>query len=682
MKKRICPTWLRQGVRCVSSHEPLSFIRRRGGAGVNVEEMREREYSEETVKRLAERGLDMIVVHGYKGLGLEFEKQELERTRRVAEACRKHGLKLGTYCQIASIFPETFFRDYPQGRDWIQRDFRGEPYYYNTQTFRVFPCYRNREYREYYKGVIRYLVEDIGTNFLHFDNLLESIEPHSCHCPHCRAAFTAFLRRRYGGDDEAAQRRRVERFGFDCLDVIEPPVYSAWQHPGEMEIINDPVVQEWTWFRCETIADFMGEMSAYATHLNSEVGVEANVGYFPGPNRIRSCATFVPWFASSLDLVFNEDPQGLPRITADGVVATNVRAFKIARGQGIGCLGGGNREGRDGLQMTAAERLAFSPDFSWWMGSPAAFAHDDRLEFPYVEFYRANRDLYHETDVIADVTLLRSFPTLANNSHVPNLMACVAEQSLIEARIPWTAVSDEVLDDLGSVRVLLMPQVECVSETAAERLMAFVRAGGSLVMTGDTGCFDEWRRPRPQPVLAGLLGESVWPKRAHKCKVGQGRAVYLPRIALRTPDHLPAAHPWYAPIDTRYWKPAKNHRALIAALRWAAGGQFSAEVSAPTGVLCEFVRQGEARRPIIHFVNLRKNTARNVTVSLSGGLAAGARGVEVRGPDLRRPRTIRIAGTAARANFQVPAFKRYLAAVILPERPERQRADRTSAQSP
>ena len=224
MFRRQLPEWLRQGVRCVSAHEPVSFLRRRGGGPVNDEEGIERQYSEETIRGLAARGVDMAVYHGYKGLGLEFEKQELERTRRAAALCRQHGLKVGLYCQVATIFPETFFRCYPQGRDWIQRGHDGQPYYYNTQTFRVFPCFRNRDYLEYYKEVVRFLLQDIGANFLHFDNLVESVEPHSCHCPHCRRAFTAFLYRRYGGD--AHRALRVQRFGFDDLDALEPPVYS------------------------------------------------------------------------------------------------------------------------------------------------------------------------------------------------------------------------------------------------------------------------------------------------------------------------------------------------------------------------------------------------------------------------------------------------------------------------
>lgn len=660
---------MRRGVRCVSSHESLAFIRRRGGGAVNAEEMQDLNYGEETVKLLAERGLDMIVVHGYKGMGLEFEKQELERTRRTAAACRKHGLKLATYCQVASIFPETFFKDYPEGRDWIARDFRGEPFFYGSeQTYRVYPCLRTPGFREYYKTVVRYLIENIGTDFLHFDNLLECVEPHSCHCENCRSAFTAFLHRRYGDDDEASRRSRIERFGFDDLDVIEPPLYTGSKHPGTYEEISNPVLQEWTWFRCETTADFMAEMSAYAKELNPNVGIEANVGYFPGRNRMRNVATHVPWLAPSLDIIFNEDPQRLPRITKDGVVATSIRAFKIARGQGIGCFGGGNATDNDGREMAAAERMAFSTDFHWWIyASPSSLARDNRPELRYVQFHRENRDLFHETELIADVTLMRSFPTLINNSHMPNLIACVVEQDLIEARIPWVTVSDEVLDDFKGVRVLLLPEVECVSEWMAERLMEFVRGGGGLVMTGNTARYDEWRRTRPQPIPARLLGEDDWPKRTRRWNVGKGRAVYIPEVVLQTPDHLPPlTDVYYPPIDIRYWKPARNHRRLIDALRWAAGGEFSAQVIAPKGVCCEFVRQGKERRLIIHFVNLRKKPAPNVLAELSRELVGSARYVEFRGPSMKKTKTVKLIAKGHRRTFHVPAFKRYLVAVLLP----------------
>lgn len=658
------PAWLRRGVRCGSSHEPLAFLRRRGGFTTDLEATHAWNYSEETVRGLAERGIEMIVVHGYKGMGLEFEKRELEQyTRRTAEACRKYGVRLGTYCQVASIFPETFFKDYPQGREWVVRDYRGEPHYYGNQTFRVYPCLRTPGFREYYKTVVRYLVEDIGADFLHFDNLLESLEPHSCHCPNCRAAFTDFLRRRYGGDEFA--RKRVERFGFDDLDVIEPPVFSDWQHPGAIEIVENPVMQEWMWFRCETTADFIAAISAFVRGLDPDVGVEANVGYFPAPNRIRGCATFAAWLAPSLDIIFNEDPQRLPRITDDGVVATNIRAFKIARGQRIGCFGGGAYAGQEGLERTAAERLAFAPDFSWWMGSPASLAHDDLPHLKYLDFYRKNAELYHDVDVIADVTLLRSFPSLANSIHEVNLLACVAEQGLIEARIPWVTVSDEALDDLSGVRVLFLPGVECVSEWMASSVLAFVRDGGALVATGDTSRFDEWRRKRPAALLAEMLGEADWPKRSRRWKLGKGRVAYLPEIELRTPVHLPPLGiPALMPVDPRYWKLARNHAQIVRALRWAAGGEFSVEVDAPKGVCCEFTRQEEAGRTLIHFVNLRDRPARNVAVRLPKALRRAARRVEFLGPDLRKPRSAKVADDDPA--FRAPPVERYLVAVITP----------------
>ncbi|HRU07214.1 MAG TPA: hypothetical protein P5137_15720, partial [Candidatus Brocadiia bacterium] len=614
-----------------------------------------------TIRGLAARGVDMLVLHGYKGLGLEFEKQELDRTRRAAALCRQHGLKVGLYCQVATLFPETFFRCYPQGRDWIQRGHDGQPCYYNTQTFRVFPCFRNRGYLEYYKEVVRFLLQDIGANFLHFDNLVESVEPHSCHCSHCRRAFTAFLYRRYGGD--AHRALRVQRFGFDDLDALEPPVYSPWLHPRDAEIINDPLQQEWNWFRCETIADFITEVSAFAASLNPQAGVEANVGYFPGPNRIRASCTFVPWFAHAVDLVFNEDPNGLPRVTEDGVVATNIRAFKIARGQGIGCFGGGARSTPEDIERTAAERLAFSPDFSWWMGSPAAIASEEgRPELPYLDFYRANRGLYHDAQVISCVALLRSFPTLANNAFRPNLIACVLEQSLIESRIPWTCVADSALHEFPGFRILVMPEVECVGEPTAERIAAFVNNGGGLLLTGDTSRFDEWRRPWPQPVLARLFGLKDWPAKTQMWEHGFGRVAYIPDVRLRAPAPIPAKGGPGFTVPPDLWRAPANHREIVQALLWTARGRFSVQAAAPRGVCCEYTRQ--TGRVIVHFANFRDKPIPRAFIRFARSLSGDAHTIRFLSPELPEPVTRPLNVKPSSSSVQTPPFRRYLAAVL------------------
>ena len=89
------------------------------------------------------------------------------------------------------------------------------------------------------------------------------------------------------------------------------------------------------------------------------------------------------------------------------------------------------------------------------------------------------------------------------------------------------------------------------------------------------------------------------------------------------------------------------------------------EVNAPKGVCCEFTRHEETGRTLVHFVNLRKRPARDVSVRLCKELAQGARRVEFLGPHLNKAKRGKVSGGAK--GFDVPAIEKYLVAVI--ERP-------------
>jgi beta-galactosidase GanA len=79
------------------------------------------------------------------------------------------------------------------------------------------------------------------------------------------------------------------------------------------------------------------------------------------------------------------------------------------------------------------------------------------------------------------------------------------EQVLIQSRIPFHLIFDEPLPDLSRLKVLLMPDCECLSDEQLSKIRKFVENGGGIVVTDQTGLFDEWYRPRVEPGLKGLV---------------------------------------------------------------------------------------------------------------------------------------------------------------------------------
>jgi hypothetical protein len=81
-------------------------------------------------------------------------------------------------------------------------------------------------------------------------------------------------------------------------------------------------------------------------------------------------------------------------------------------------------------------------------------------------------------------------------------------QALVESRVPFEMVHDRLLDPerLRAFKLLVLPNIACLSEAQCEQLRAFVTNGGGLVATYETSLYDQSGVPREQFGLADLFG--------------------------------------------------------------------------------------------------------------------------------------------------------------------------------
>ena len=181
---------------------------RRGGQHLNAYQHYQKAQSEDLIGRLKEQGIEVFHTHLYKGFGMAAEKPEMEEAKRVAELAHRYGLKVDSYIQWNTMMYETFFAEEPRAKDWIQRDALGKPIllvYGYQQSYRYRPCFANQEYLDYLKKIVRYAVEEVKTDFIHFDNFDLNPEPDSCHCQTCVRRFREFLKAKYpAGKEERA----------------------------------------------------------------------------------------------------------------------------------------------------------------------------------------------------------------------------------------------------------------------------------------------------------------------------------------------------------------------------------------------------------------------------------------------------------------------------------------------
>ena len=417
-------SWIEDGlIDAGGLHEPLLFVTRCGGQRLDARQIYEHQQSEDVIRRLKGQGVEVFHTHFYKGFGMAAEKSEMEDTVRTAAIVHRLGMKIDTYIQWSSMMYETFFAEEPQAQEWIQRDAFGQPimlWYGYQQSFRYIPCFSNQQYLDYLKKVVSYALEEVKTDFIHFDNFGLTAEPYSCHCNHCKDGFRNRLRTKY-----APQQRR-ERFGFDNVDYVNPPLWNNQNRPEQLDIISDPVFQEWIDYRCQTMTDALGQMVTLIHTVNPEVAIEINCGGITGDNTPWTRGTD-PFRLLNLTQVFWDEADQTPTYLPDGSLTTTIRTYKVARAYQNVAL-------TNTVSETAiAECLAFNQTIGFAGVDPLSPAM-----LKYIAFYRKQRELFVGTRDVATAAVLRSYPSITYHHSGAGLCAILAEQALIQARLPFT----------------------------------------------------------------------------------------------------------------------------------------------------------------------------------------------------------------------------------------------------
>jgi hypothetical protein len=658
------PKWLENGlIDAGGSHEPYIFVVRRGGQSRNARQQYEQQQSEALLKKLKDQGIEVFHTHLYKGFGMKAEMPEMEDAKRVAAMAHSMGLKVDSYIQWNTLMYETFFAEEPRAKDWVQRDESGKPImllYGYQQSFRYRPCFANQEYLDYLKKIVRYAVEEVKTDFIHFDNFDLNPEPDSCHDGTCVRGFREFLKKKY----TPAQRK--ERFGFENVDFVNPPSWNKQNPPEKMEIIFDPAIQEWVDYRCQVMSDALRQMSAYAKSLNPEVAIEVNPHGITGENRAWDAGLDHTRFLKWTDVFWTEE-ENVPGYVADGRLVSKIRSYKLARTFNNILL-----TYISDSPLAMAECLAFNQTIGFAGVDPIP---PDMLK--YTAFYRKHRDLFVGAKDAGNVAVFRSYPSITYHNARTQLSAVLTEQALIQAKIPFDLIFDEHLKDLSKYKTVILPDSECLSDAQVAAIRKYVEGGGGVVALERTGLYDEWRRLRTEPALRGLVDtqnpaadyeETVGaPPPAgtpSRKEVGSGRVVYIPEMVFD--GQMPERAPNFA-IDNRYWKRPRNWEELAAGVRWASKGSVPVMIEGPEYLVANLVAQPEKHRVLVHLVNYGVATAPSISAKVSFRLPQGqtAKQVQMISPDTDKPMILATdaSSQAGTVTFSAPV-KTYSIAVV------------------
>ena len=655
------PAWLHEmPLVIVSNHDSMPiFQRRKGGNPAWQEDDYEKEHTEEAIEKLKELGVTLVIIHFYKGFGLQAEREHMEKAKQLAAIVKKHGLRLGVYVGSTIAF-ETFLPENPEAEEWFVPDFLGRPVFYDDQTFRKRVYFMHPGYRDYIRRVLRIAEEEFHADLIHFDNTSMQAEPAIFQHPLAIEQFRDFLRRKYTPEG------LTKRFGFPDVRYVIPPRYDR-----PLSSINDPLFQEWADFRCETLSNYYAEMEDLLRHLNPAVAVETNPhSGISGRNTIWEQGVDYPRLLSHMDAVWTEEGD-TAGVTAEGILVSKIRTLKMTNTLHNTLFVGTGGEGGSTLQM--AEALAFGRQCLGDVGGVLAGYDLPDDQRKYIKFFHQNFEHYRDVENIADVAVLHSFASMGFNNDGPAVSTMLFEQALIQGKVPFDIIFDANLKDLSKYRVLVLADQECLNDEKLDQIRSFVREGGGLVATEGTSLYNEWRQRRRDFGLEDLLKVSAPPWHdAHtpedlskiapvQSQAGRGRVVYLPEIKPSI------AKPPAARMTSEYWKLPVNSRQLIDAVRWAAGGQLSLETNAPESVAAELMEGRKGKELLVHLLNYnvaKTPWVKGIEVSLLLPQTKSSSTVVLLSPDEENSQRVPSTLKNGRFTFTVPRLKTYTLATV------------------
>jgi hypothetical protein len=634
------------------THEPLNFLLRRGDH-FDDEPQRYAEMGDPTnLQRMADAGVRYAMIYFYKGFGLEYEKPSMEQSKRIADQLHKLGIKVGLYVG-GTMFTETLYHEIPKAKNWEQRNQDNHWVPYGQQTWRHYACPNEPAYRDYIKRVLKIGVEDLHADQIVFDNIMLQPEPDSCRNPQCIKAFHDYLRKKY--PTRAAVMRR---FGLPNVDWIKVNEWDTPDQPDQLAFLNDPVLQEWVRFRCESLANYADDLSEYVKSLNPNVSVLMNIKGVYSWNRYWANAVYHPLFAGHVDVLSFDTGGYDARLDAKtGALVSQIRSYKMARLIGASC------DAPIGDELLAAQHMAFGYEtpVAGYAGAPWMDARTATTNI--LAFFRFYHDRYYtHTTNVADVAILRNWPSMAYSINATYVPATLMEQVLIQYKIPFDLLFDEEFTNLERYQAVVLAGQECVSDAQVKQLLDYVHRGGTLVITDNTGQYNEWREQRHKNPFLSARNE------------GRGRIVYIPQIkpadvlakTADAQDAEPGAVSQHTPrLSPAQWVLPKNHKEIFDAIVTNVSGGLSLVSGAPLTTVAELYVRPETHETIVHFVNFdRKHSLSPFAVTVKKQFAGPVKAVKVFSPDTDDPVSLQFQDVGGKITFTAPSMRIYSMIVI------------------
>lgn len=478
------------------AHEPYSMYRRMGKrstGGLEGSAVWLRNWFDwwdvkapETMQKI---GLNALHARFYKGMGWAEEKKDFPNVKRFVANCHANGVTALAYVQFSTIYHEPMSVEVENLSDWIQVDEHGEKRLWNGVYFRWMPCVTCEAWQSYIEKILAIALDEGDFDGIMFDNVF--VAP--CYCSRCERMFSEHI---------AALPDCAERFGFSSVRGIRQP------RPTSRTDVKDPVYQEWLRWRVESVNRVMARFRHKIKSLKASAIVAANAEPFRGANNAAEYSIEMVSLGEQLDLFMMQSDNfpGFDKKT--GVVSNRVRDLKLAAelGKPIVALCDAN-VGQGKIDESVYLRPLVEDLI--WKGIPTdrtvmspvrtpGFIDHERFNTRALKLKElnelANR---HRAELSAPsycpVRIL--YPATALMfSKMAHIGITGAEEALLRNHVPYGylivkgAAAPVFPEDC---EVLVVANQEWLSDVQVEAVGEFAKRGGRVVVTGESGLWDE-----------------------------------------------------------------------------------------------------------------------------------------------------------------------------------------------
>ena len=471
----------------------------------------DRLFCKKTLQEFRDLGITAIATSFNKGYGLEAEREEMNRQRHLVKMAHEIGLKVFGYINSNACYYETHFKERPGVIQRLIRDHLGQ---WRRPDVSYYPhkallCVAYPEYLEYIKELSKLCIQDFEYDGIHFDMAYQG----SCFCPECTKQFREYLEKHV--KDET-------RLGFVGFDNVEIPCFlgvSEWDKKlGHVEMTVDPMLQEWIQFNAERFARIRLEIYEFIKQFGQDKGVILNnmcLSTFNGgdPTQLRNAS----------DAFYIES--NFPYALADGNIRTSI--FNYKRVEAMGKIAIPTQwlmaDGKVALPRTKKEITIGVLESAVYGGVPGntwssrstggSSLHLDQKNLSahfreIIRFLDSHRMCYADSKSLPIISIVIPKPSFDydRSSQLPHQALNTFCYTLQRANIPFRLVLEPDFNPLDRrMKMVILANVLAIGDNLGRRIKIFVERGGKLLLTGDSGDYNEYVLRREKNLFSDVL---------------------------------------------------------------------------------------------------------------------------------------------------------------------------------